>query len=53
MGFGPCRIPVRPTSGFGLIRQFTFIYKLIDYFKVEFNYSCVTAFLLHKLLNER
>ena len=34
-------------------RNKNFFYKLIDYLEIEFRYSCITAYLLRKLLNGR
>lgn len=41
-----------PVNFYGF-RNKNFFYQLIDYLKIEFRYSCITAYLLRKLLNGR
>ena len=41
-----------PVNFYGF-RNKNFFYKLIDYLKIEFRYSCITAYLLRQLLNGR
>ena len=41
-----------PVNFYGF-RNKNFFYKLVDYLEIEFCYSCITAYLLRKLLNGR